>query len=235
LTLVSFSITNDIHDDESQSDANKLRLSRITIIAGGVGALVVALSVPPSIFWIVYFIGPIFAASWGPIAFMSVWSARMTEAGAFWGMFGGFLSCVVAKALVLAKLISLPVILDPLVLGAVISLSLIVVVSRFSVVRDEEREYREALHIAPPELYDDVQNRRTMVWPKLLMLWGVVSTVGLIILYVRPYQLATGLTGDGGPYVVWSGELIASLYYGLMLSLGGLAAHLALKRFLRTN
>jgi len=67
------------------------------------------------------------------------------------------------------------------------------------------------------------------------MIWGAVSTVGLVILYVRPYQLATGLTGVGGPYVVWSGELIASLYYGLTLSLGGLAAHLALKRFLRSD
>ena len=235
LTLVSFSITNDIQDDESQSDASKLKVSRITVLVVGVGALVVALSVPPSIFWIVYFIGPIFAASWGPIAFMSIWNSRITEAGAFWGMFGGFVSCVVAKALVMAELISLPVILDPLVLGAVVSLSVIIVVSRFGEVGDEEREYREALHIAPPELYDDVQNRRTRVWPKLLMIWGAVSTVGLVILYVRPYQLATGLTGVGGPYVVWSGELIASLYYGIILSLGGLAAHLALKRFLRSD
>lgn len=184
--------------------------------------MVVALSVPHSIFWIVYFIGPIFAASWGPIAFMSVWSEGMTEAGAFWGMFGGFVSCVVAKALVMANFVSLPVILDPLILGALVSLSLIVVVSRFGEVRVEEREFREALHIAPPELYDGVQNRRTRVWPKLLMVWGAVSTVGLIILYVRPYELATGLISDSGPYVVWSGELIASLYYGLMLSFGGL-------------
>ena len=34
---------------------------------------------------------------------------------------------------------------------------------------------------------------------------------------------------------VWSGELIAALYYGLMLSLGGLTAHIALNRFLRTD
>jgi sodium/pantothenate symporter len=235
LTLVGFAITNDIQVDESQSDASRLRLSRITIIGVGVAALVVALSVPPSIFWITYFIGPLFAASWGPIAFMSVWSSRVTEAGAFWGMFGGFLVCVVTKSLVMLEIIWLPVILDPLVLGALASLSLIIIVSGFGEVREEEREFRQALHVAPPELHDEVQNRRTRIWPKLLMIWGALSSVGLIILYVRPYQLATGLTGDGGPYVVWSGELIAALYYGLMLSLGGLAAHLALKRFLRTD
>jgi len=166
---------------------------------------------------------------------MSVWSSRVTEAGAFWGMFGGFLVCVVTKSLVMLEIIWLPVILDPLVLGALASLSLIIIVSGFGEVREEEREFRQALHVAPPELHDEVQNRRTRIWPKLLMIWGALSSVGLIILYVRPYQLATGLTGDGGPYVVWSGELIAALYYGLMLSLGGLAAHLALKRFLRTD
>jgi Na+/proline symporter len=232
LTLVGFAITNDIRRDESRSDASKLRLGRITIIGVGIVALGVALSVPPSIFWIVAFVGPLFAASWGPIAFMSVWSKRITEPGAFWGMLGGFLTCIISKALVMGGVLSLPVVLDPLVLGALVSLSLIIVVSRFGEVRPEEREFREALHVPPPELADEVQNRRTKLWPKLLMIWGGISTAGLLVLYVRPYQLATGLVTADGPYFVWSGELVASLYYGAALSLGGLAAHLALKRFL---
>lgn len=232
LTLVGFAITNDIRRGSDRSDAQKLLLSRVTIFCVGVAALAVAIVVPPSIFWITSFVGPSFAASWGPIAFMSIWSKRTTEAGAFWGMVGGFVSCVVSKALVVAGLISLPVILDPLVLGSLVSLSLIIGVSRFGTVSDKEDSYRQSLHVRPPELGDETENRRTRIWPKVLMAWGAASTTGLIVLYVRPYQLATGLVSDSGPYVVWSGELVAAVYYGLILTLGGFLTHLALKRFL---
>lgn len=232
LTLVGFAITNDIRRGSDRSDAQKLLLSRVTIFGVGVAALAVAIVVPPSIFWITSFVGPSFAASWGPIAFMSIWSKRTTEAGAFWGMVGGFVSCVVSKALVVAGLISLPVILDPLVLGSLVSLSLIIGVSRFGTVSDKEDSYRQSLHVRPPELGDETENRRTRIWPKVLMAWGAASTTGLIVLYVRPYQLATGLVSDSGPYVVWSGELVAAVYYGLILTLGGFLTHLALKRFL---
>lgn len=232
LTLVGFAITNDIRDGAASSDAEKLRLSRITILVVGLVALAVAVVIPPSIFWITTFVGPSFAASWGPIAFMSIWSKRTTEAGAFWGMVGGFVSCVASKTLVMLGLISLPVILDPLVLGALVSLSLIVGVSRFGTVSDGERNYRQSLHVSPPELSDETENRRTQVLPKVLMAWGLISTLGLIVLYVRPYQLATGLVAEEGAYIVWSGELIAAVSFGAILSAGGFVAHLVLKRFL---
>ncbi len=232
LTLVGFAITNDIRRGAGDSDARKLRLSRIAILVVGVVALAVALAVPPSIFWITTFVGPSFAASWGPIAFMSIWSKRTTEAGAFWGMVGGFTSCVVSKALVMAGLISLPVILDPLVLGSLVGLSLIVVVSRFGNVSKDENKYRESLHVWPQELRNATENRRTRLMPMLLIAWGVISTIALIILYVRPYQLGSGLVSEQGTYVVWSGELVAAIYYGLALSAGGFVGHLVLKRFL---
>ncbi len=232
LTLVGFAITNDIRAQSNESDAKKLRISRLTILAVGVVALAIAIVAPPSIFWITSFVGPSFAASWGPITFMSIWSKRITEAGAFWGMVGGFFVCVVSKALVLVEAISLPVFLDPLVLGALVSVLLILGVSRFGVVSEAAKAYREKLHERPAELGDEKENRRTQILPKLLMLWGVIATVGLIIFYVRPYQLATGLISEGDSYVVWSGELIAALYFGLILSAGGLVAHISLKRFL---
>ena len=235
LTLVGFAITNDIAPSDSSDDRRKLRLSRITIIAVGVAALAIALVVPPSIFWITFFIGPLFAASWGPVAFMSVWSSRITEPGAFWGMIGGFLACVIPKALVQAGVISLPVILDPIVIGAAVSILTIVLVSRQTEVRQEESDFRKMLHVTPPELSDVAKNRRTKILPIVLMAWGVISSIGIVIIYVRPYQLATGLVEAGGAYVVWSGELLAAISFGAILFIGGLIAHASLKRFLRVD
>lgn len=232
LTLVGFAITNDIRGRATFSDAEKLRLSRITILAVGLAALAVAAVAPPSIFWITSFVGPSFAASWGPIAFMSIWSRRTTEAGAFWGMVGGFVSCAGSKALEIMGVIALPVFLDPLVLGALVSLSLIIGVSRYGIVSDAEKKFLHALHVSPAELGDAIRNRRTKMFANALVAWGVVCALGLVIFYVRPYQVATNLVGDGGAYVVWSGELLAAIYFGLILSLGGLITRLSLKRFL---
>lgn len=235
LTLVGFAITNDIAQSDDDDDQRKLRTSRFAIIGVGVAALAIALVVPPSIFWITFFVGPLFAASWGPVAFMSIWSSRVTEAGAFWGMVGGFLACVIPKALVQLDVIELPVILDPIVIGASVSLLVIVLVSRAGRVSAEENRYREALHIVPAELKDADKNRRTRTLPFVLMLWGVISSVGLVVIYVRPYQLATGLIETGGAYVIWSGELLAAISFGLTLFIGGVIAHLSLRRFLRVD
>lgn len=232
LTLVGFAITNDLADGSKRNDSQNLFASRMAILGVGLAALGVALVAPPSIFWITNFVGPSFAASWGPLAFMSVWSKTITEAGAFWGMVVGFFACVVPKALVTAGLIALPVVLDPIVIGACAGILTIIFVSRAGVVSEAERGYREQLHVAPAGLADAGKTRRTLLGPKLMIAWGVVTSVGLVVVYVRPYQLATGLVEPGGAWVTWSGELLAALAFGLALVAGGLLAHAAVKRLL---
>jgi sodium/pantothenate symporter len=86
LSLVAFSASHDVMRSEGTSDAAKLRISRWTMIGVGLAALALSMVVPPNIFWITYFAGTVFASSWGSVAFMSVWSRRITEAGAFWGI-----------------------------------------------------------------------------------------------------------------------------------------------------
>ena len=101
LSLVAFSASHDVAKPGTASDAAKLWISRWTMLAVGLAALALAMFVPPNIFWITYFAGTVFASSWGPVAFMSVWSRRITEAGAFWGIVAGFAGNVVPKALAL--------------------------------------------------------------------------------------------------------------------------------------
>jgi hypothetical protein len=64
----------------------------------GLAALVLAWSVPRgSIYWITYFAGTLFASAWGPVAFMSVWSSRITESAASWDIVMGFVANLAAR------------------------------------------------------------------------------------------------------------------------------------------
>ena len=231
LTLVGFAISNDVLDESQADDARRLRISRITILAVGVATLLLAIVVPPNIFWITNFVGPMFAAVWGPVAFMSVWSKRITEPAAFWGLAAGFIGYMVPKSLTTLGLVTLPAYFDPILLGFVISLVTIVVVSGQTGVTKEESAYLDRLHVRPPELSDLAATRQTMIWPRIMIVWGLIATAVIVIFYTRPYQLATGLVAESGPYVRWSGELVIALVFGLAIVCGGLFSRWALRRF----
>ncbi len=231
LTLTGFALSNDVISSESADDARRLRLSRITILGVSIVALGLSMVFPPDVFWITYFVATMFAAVWGPVAFMSVWSKRITESGAFWGLVSGFVFYSVPKALTLAKLLYLPAWLDPLVIGFLVSLVTIILVSSRTSVTPEEIAYRESLHRPPEELRDAKAASRTLIWPKILIAWGLVSAGVLCVIYARPYQLATGAVTASSPYLVWTGELVLALLFGLTFSLGGIFALWALKRF----
>lgn len=235
LTLTGFAITNDVIRESSLDESRRLFLTRMTIFGVGFVALAVALVAPPEIFWITTFIAQVFAASWGPVAFLSVWSKSVTEAGAFWGMAVGIVSCSVLKLISVLNVVTYPVYLDPILVSATISLFTIIAVSRGGTIREEERVYRDKLHVAPPELADRKQARLTMIWPKVLILWGIVATVGLVVFYARPYQLATGQVSAGGPWLVWSSELGLSLTIGGLYTISGLIAFWAVRRFYATG
>lgn len=231
LSLTGFAVTNDIMASTRGDDKRKLKLTRITILLIGITALVVAILAPPNVFWITTFVAQVFAACWGPVAFMCVWSKSITEAGAFWGMAAGFLTCAALKLLNVLGLLSLPVYLDPILVGAAVSLATIILVSRGKAVSEQEKAFYEKMHVAPPELADKREAEITLRWPKVLIAWGVLCFAGLIFFYVRPYQMATGQLTSSGPFVVWSGELLLALVFGALVSSGGFVAHWAIKRF----
>lgn len=231
LSLTGFAVTNDIMKGDGQSERRKLLLTRITILLIGITALIVAVLAPPNVFWITTFVAQVFAACWGPVAFMCVWSRSITEAGAFWGMLAGFLACAALKLLSVLGLLTLPVYLDPILVGAAISLATIILVSRGRRVSAQEKAFYEKLHVAPPELADRKQAAITLRWPKVLVAWGLVCFLVLVVFYVRPYQVATGQISSTDLMVVWSGELLLAFVFGALVSSGGLVANWAIKRF----
>jgi sodium/pantothenate symporter len=222
LSLVAFSASHDVMTPGSVSDAEKLRISRWTMVGVGLAALAFAMFVPPNIFWITYFAGTVFASSWGPVAFMSVWSRSITEAGAFWGIVAGFAGNVVPKALALMHVITLPVWADPIILGAILGATVTVLVSRRGTVSETERSYRLTLHQVPPEELDALEIRRTLRWPTVLMAGGGLLAIAMVAGYALPYREATG---EG------TGELLLSLGCGLILiGCGALARWAVLRR-----
>jgi sodium/pantothenate symporter len=203
LSLIGFSVSNDLVHHESVEDKKMLLLSRITMLSVGVLILIIAFFSPVDIFWLTYFVGTLFASSWGPVALMSVWSRRITEDAAFWGIVSGFAFNVGPKALEYFGWIELPFWLDPILLGTFVSLVVVLVVSRLGSVSREEEAFRLQLHEVPKQELSALKLRFTRFAPLLLAAYSVTMFVILVRIYLRPYQEATGtLAANGG--IDWS-------------------------------
>lgn len=199
LSLVGFSVTSDIGLRPGADEAATLRFSRFMMLAAGAVVLLAGMVFEPQIFWLTTFIATVFASSWGPVGLMSVWSRRITEAAAYWGMLAGLVFNLVPKFFEFIGVIALPAYLDPAILGGTASLIVVLAVSARTGVGTQEAAYLAMLHRRPPEETDAGRTRRTLLAPAVLLLVnGVVLPWLLLSYYVRPYQRATGdLLADG--------------------------------------
>ena len=211
LSLVGFSVSNDLFRHDAVDDKKMLKLSRLIMLGIGVITLVIAFVSPIDIFWLTYFVGTLFASSWGPVALMSVWSKKITADAAFWGIVSGFLFNAVPKALEYLELVSLPFWLDPILLGGFVSLVTVLVVSRFGRVSQEEQAYRVQLHEIPQQEVSPSKLRFTRYAPITLAAYQVIMSIILVTIYVRPYQESTGTLSAGGGINWMSGEALLVL------------------------
>ena len=204
LSLVGFSVSHDILGSSSEQGSaggdnntesrSHLRAARLAMLMVGLSVIGLALLLPRNIYWLTHFAGPLFASSWGVVAFMSIWSGRLTEAGAFWGMVAGFGVNVTMNALSFAGWVQWPVVADPILVGVVSSYLVVRVVSNRGVVSVTEANYRAALHRMPPQERDPAVIRQTLVWPKVMVAMGAVIAVALTLFYAVPYQQAIAST-----------------------------------------
>ena len=199
LSLVGFSIGNDMGPKPL---ALTVSTSRKVMLVTSVIALVCCYFFPPNIFWFMLFIGTVFASSWGPVGLMSIWSDRITESAAFWGMITGFFLNVIPAALDYLSIYRMPEYM-PAVIGTVASVIVIMVVSSFGKVKRGERLYRLRLHRPPATDIDLAKTRITLLAPLGLIAYGVGMPFFLYHYYVVPYQIGTGQIGADGA-VDWS-------------------------------
>ena len=208
LSLVGFSASNDIGIHKNVDELKTLRFSRLMMLVIGTIALVSALIFPPNIFWLTTFIATVFASSWGPVGLMSIWSKRITEAAAFWGMLSGLVFNVVPKFFEYNGMIELPSYLNPVIIGAIASLIVTLAVSRRTIVNKEESSYLSKLHETPADEINAGKTRTTLWAPVILVANGLIMPFLLISYYVRPYQSATGTLSADGSLDWFSGESI---------------------------
>jgi sodium/pantothenate symporter len=211
LSLVGFSVSNDLFRHDAVDEKSMLRLSRLIMFIIGVITLVVALFSPIDIFWLTYFVGTLFASSWGPVALMSVWSKRITADAAFWGIVSGFVFNAVPKALEYWEWVYLPFWLDPILLGGLVSLVVVLLISRFGRVSREEQVYRMQLHRIPEQEVSAPKLQFTRYAPLLMAVYSVTMCIILMTVYVQPYQEITATLGAGGGINWLSGEAMLVL------------------------
>ncbi len=236
LSLVGFSVSNDIGIYKSDDEAKKLRFSRWSMLFVGALVLLAAFVFPPDIFWLTTFIATVFASSWGPVGLMSIWSKRITESAAFWGMLSGLVFNVVPKFFDFIGMIELPHWLNPVIIGGVTSLVVTILVSRRTSVGDAEAAYLSKLHVTPAEEIDYAKTRLTLVPAALLILNGLVAPLLLITYYIRPYQRATGTLMSDGSLNWLTGEVALAMAWSVVyISLGVFAIWFLRKAYSPNN
>jgi len=154
-----------------------------------VSAVVLALALlnPPSIFWIMFLGGAMAASSWMPVAFASVFSKRLTKFGAFCGMLFGFLGCFALRLYTSLSGVTLPVYLDPSIVGILCNVLAMVIGSALTQVSPKEKEEREKLFIIPEVEKRPDEIGKTLKWTKASYMVGVIIFALMIVLWVIPY------------------------------------------------
>ena len=229
LSLVGFSVGNDLLP---RKDKLTLRTSRLSMLATAVIVLILCLLLPPNIFWLMLFIGTVFASSWGPVGFMSIWSKSITADAAFWGIIVGFSGNVIPSGLEYLGLIQLPSYLNPAILGAGLSVTTIFFLSKIGVVTEREFSYRAYLHRTPIQDHDQHKARTTIFASGFLILYGFVMPFLLIKYYVMPYQRGVGQLSLDGSLDYWTGEsILALLTAPVYIILGLIVAWVVWRRY----
>lgn len=199
-SLVGASVSNDIvktlkadknslsSEQRMELDKNAIKIGRIAMIVVAIIVLAIALINPPAIFIIMYFGGAMMASSWMPVAVGSVFSKRLTKTGAFCGMLAGFAGTFILKLSSFVFDFSLPVYLDPSLVGIVINVIAMVLGSAFTQVTDEEKEEREKMFVMPQAEKNPEEARKTLCFAKKGMLVGFILFVVMLVLWIIPYM-----------------------------------------------
>jgi len=186
LSLIGASFANDIVKAEGQKSIN---ISRISMTVVCMVVLAIAVVNPPSIFWIMFLGGAIVASSWMPVAIASIFSKKLTKTGAFCGMLFGFSGCFILRLYTALAGVTLPVYLDPSVVGMVCNVAAMVVVTKFTKITPEEKIQREKLFIIPDSEKNVQDVKETFKRAKLSVFVGISACAILLVFWILPSNI----------------------------------------------
>lgn len=188
LSLIGFSIVNDVVPDACTDDARKLRLSRGAMLAASLVVLALALLNPPQIFIIMYFGGTVIASSWSIAAFGSVWSCKLSSTGAYLSMLFGFVACAASKSIYALDGVTPPVWGDPFFIGVVASALGAVIGSVRVKPGEKELGEREALFAS--FVPNDAEERRDHGMWRVYLAFAIFVGLFFVFMYALPYTRA---------------------------------------------
>lgn len=184
LSLIGASVANDLMNSKKM---NSVSAGRIAMIIASLIVLLVAIFNPPAIFWIMFLGGAIVASSWMPVAVAAIFSKRLTKMGAFCGMLVGFIACFALRLYASLFHVSLPVYLDPSLVGIVCNVIAMIIGSLLTQVTEEEVEARKALFVIPDSEKNPQEIRKTLQYSRISILVGIIVMLVLFALWVQPY------------------------------------------------
>jgi sodium/pantothenate symporter len=189
LSIVGFSITNDVFDFKFKDDRHKLLMTRVIMLVIGVVAFVLACTNVGGIRVVSWLASTLIAASWCVVAFAGVWSKKLTARGAFYSMLAGFIGFVVTKFLygfgVAPFFYNF---LDPFFIGIYLSIAFAIIGSMGQKKSELESEFFEKMHITPKEDLVVSEIRRTRIYSWIAVFVGIAIIAFLIVYWVAPYN-----------------------------------------------
>src|ERR671915_492853 len=184
LALIGFSAAHDIAPNFLRTERDErtaLRFSRAVMLALGLVVLAVTYFSPPAVFTIGYFAATLFAASWGPVAILCIFSERITARGAIAGMVAGFLTVFVLQGLVEFAGVVLPIWADPVILGFAASILGIFVGSLGQRQSEAGLQFRQSILKVPTE---DTQPGRVKRTGRFALVTAALSGLLILTLFI---------------------------------------------------
>lgn len=193
LSLMGFSAADDVVKFNFKSDKQKLLFSRSVMIVISLIVLALAYFNPPAIRLITWMAASVLASSWGPVAFASVWSKKLTERGAFYGMILGFVGHLAAEILVKnfgVDYLTGP--LHPFFIGVYLSIAAMYLGSRGQLPTWDERDFLKRMHITPKGQVTVEGIKRDKKYAIAFMALGVISAIVFITYWAIPVMNYVG-------------------------------------------
>ncbi len=193
LSVVGFSLTNDIIKKEFKTEKSQLWFTRFTVLFVGFVALILSFIIPPNIRIISWFASTIIAASWGPVAFLSVWNRKINSKGAYYGMIFGFFGQLLATILGEFTGLEMKNLLHPFFIGIYLNFIGIYLGNRLGVKSLEEEVYQKKMHNLPENEKEERHYIRDKKYALAMVVAGVFVMVVGVTRWAVPYILYGGI------------------------------------------
>lgn len=189
LSLISFSLTNDIFSFKFKNDKDQLKTTRIISLIVGIIALLLALCGLGGVRIIAWLAGTLIASSYAVTCYGSVWSKKLTARGARWSMCAGFVGFLVAKVLSSLGIVTIFYnLLDPFFIGVYCSIIAAIIGSYGQKRTETEINEHNKLHVFPDEMKDIKEYKRTSIYANIMIVSGILFSAVLLYMWALPYN-----------------------------------------------